>query len=1059
MLHLPALRRPFHALVLLVLVASSARAQIQLTAVRFPADVGGTGPGGLAPPTEVALSQAIVFDFSGVPVLGAAPADGLRIRVSGQNPLFDAVGEPAFGDYQVIGNSVIFRPRLPTMPLPADFGPATDLTALSGLSGMRPATHYQITISLGPTGVSNLVGVAPSVTLPIGFRTRGAAPYFGYTPDPAPRRVGVRPDSTAGLHPNLFSDPAGLFATIPLDKRTPFRVRFDVPLNPTQSNIDQGLRMRILQQPNGNPVDLPLPVTRVLTHNSALAAQITVFPNGILPLGHVVVLELSDQLTSLTGKATGALDHTPTYTEIARYTVATDPQAGLSLDDAVLETFASNVREDTGILQSEGLALAAWDQNDSDVLQASYGLGADGSLGRFLALNVPSTITLDTDFQVLPLASGATPDVLPGTVVTGGVFHFTEFVLPANVTLVARGSHPLVITVTGDARIEGRIDLNGVDGSRDDTFDSGIFPVAGGTAGAGGGRGGDGHPVPKFVGMVDLQGIQTPQFGESGHGPGNVAGGGGGGGQSGCTLPWSGFAAGCGDFFTVGDGSRGSGGGGGSYGPFLPLAPENPAVAVSGRRGGIGIGNHLPVAFDPDQPIPPVPAAYQGLPGNPTNAVARDNPNPTFTAAWHAGLIYDIGTPMAVDASAWALSHRVLFGGSAGPVVFHDADPNNDFIGPGGELSVIQGGQGGGGGGSRSEGLDQMCKPQIFDAGLPFTLLDAKGAGGGGAGGALRMQVLGTLRIQGPMAKIEAMGGDGAGGEQTGASNRGGSSGGGSGGAIVLEAGVALFMNDPTLPATVIDVSGGTGHAATNLSTAPSTGLPGADATVLQVGDGGPGGPGIVQIHAPDPNLIDAARIRARVSLSAFDITTTGLSTMQPLVDMTKTPVTLSKTSTGRSTWIDLGAVTRPFRPKISTPAGLLAGPLFGVPGQAPFFQGTDPITGRVITDASGFIPNAANLDLAVDAPDLGLSDFIPNGPAFFQTVTVRFQGADESMDEPGSPDLLTLTPWVTDIRALNGRQFLRFEVVFDIAAQPGQPLGPTTPKPAVDFLRIPFKF
>ncbi|MFG0317223.1 MAG: hypothetical protein ACF8XB_08125, partial [Planctomycetota bacterium JB042] len=226
---------------------------------------------------------------------------------------------------------------------------------------------------------------------------------------------------------------------------------------------------------------------------------------------------------------------------------------------------------------------------------------------------------------------------------------------------------------------------------------------------------------------------------------------------------------------------------------------------------------------------------------------------------------------------------------------------------------------------------------------------------------------------------------------------------------------------------------------------------------------------GLVQVHVPAgaPDRVDESRIGASIHPSALLVgrwlslgcSSAGRIQVSALVDPAKTPEVVSSVSVGRSVWIDLGAVTSDFRPPVVTSAGPIAGPLFGVPGVGPLFAGTDPLTGLVPTDAAGNVELLATAAIEVDAPDLLKPDFIPNGPTWFQSVAVRFQGADEDAGLPGTPDLSSATAWVTDATLVNGRRFLRWEIRFDMAANAAVPLELTTPRPLVNRLRIPFRF
>jgi hypothetical protein len=1067
---------------------SASAAGIKLNKVLFPGAIDAIA-GSTTPPSEAPLSQAIVFEFSGVPVFKKPIEQGILITVAPENSAGQTVGIRAFGDFEIAGKRVIFTPRLPTGPLPESYSPTADVVNDLSLPGLLPATIYRIDLPIDtPTAIANLKG--SKFALPLSFSTKAAvagpqlvSSLFSNAPQKAPKvktdKIKPKP-GTSGLFPNLFGDPAGLFTAISAKKRPPFRLSFNGPLDPQADNISPTrIRLRAIEDAAGATLDVELASVVVLTSNTPSSAAVTVYPMTSFPLGGTIVLEISDSLRSLSGVSQNDGSVPETFALLAEYEVATGGGEA-PIDDQLIEGFDDLTKRDTSIAISEGQQLAGWDANDSGVLRATFGFGGDGSIGRFAPADEVLTIYLDTDYQTFPLFSGSTPDALPGTVVLGGVFNFSDFWLPPNVTLVPRGSNPLVITCTGECLIEGVIDASGSDGSMDVTFDSAIQPVPGGTAGPGGGKGGAGHPVVVSAGGV-LQFLQTPQFGESGFAPKtaqnpNPSGGGGGGGQSGCTLPWPFLSSVCADFSVLGDGSRGAGGGSGSFKPFFPnigatatggLGPEPSDVLISGRRGGPGIGDHLPVTFDPELPIPGEPLAYAATAGNPTNAVARPNPNPTFAEAYHQGLIYDNPIPsvMNVDASTWAQSKRITLPGEAGPRVFQDADPENDFIGVAGELAEIRGGQGGGGGGSRTEGLTQLCKSVIFDLlDFPFTVLDARGAGGGGGGGAVMIQALGTIEFRGPKAKIHARGGRGGGGEEIGASQRGGAGGAGSGGCIILQTASSVKLNDPSHSTYVLDVSGGSGFDAATLISSSSFGLPGGEPRTLQIGDGAPGGPGLVQIHSPDNASIDFQKIGAEVNLSAYNInggigSNDGTDRVDPLVPMTKTPTPLTSKSTARSTWYDLGLVTAEFRPAILTSAGLLDGPLFGVPGEAPYFQGTNAATGLVQTTAEGNVVSPFDADIEVDAPDLFLADFIPNGPAVFQAVKVEFQGAPDDVSNPGLPDLGNATPWATDARELNGMRHVRWQITFDIATNPLAPPTPSTPRPVVNVLRIPFRF
>lgn len=1056
------------ALVSAVLAAHAEAGGIKLKKIRFPESLDGISgeAGPTAPAGAVPLSQAIVFEFDGKPKMKPGVASALRITAVPADPLALDVPPAALGTFVADGKRIVFRPRLPTAPLPADLeglDPASDLA----LPGLKPATTYRIEVALGtPDSIANLKGVASGLALPIEFTTVAFDPQapdaaFGAAPAPklVPKATQPAPGTT-GIDPNLFSDPAGLFSALSTAKHLPFVLHFKAPLDPSADNLSAAnFVLRSVKAADGAPLALSLPCEPVLVGNAADGAEVQVFPLGPLPFGHTLELGIAGTLRSLSG-ATGA----PQI--VGQYGVAKDPQPGAPIADALREEFADAAHQDAAGPAAESKSVAAWDVGGSGGLRATFGFGGDGSLGAFDPPAVLQTIWLDTDAQPMPLYSGATPGAEVGTV-TGGVFHFTTFHLPPQVTLRTRGSHPLVITCLGDCVIEGLIDVSGEAGTDDVTFDSAIHGVPGGAGGPGGGRGGMSHPVLQAADGQFKHLVPSP-FGESGFGPGDVPGGGGGGGQNGCTLPWTPFAVdpSCSNSAATGDGSRGGGGGGGSFNVFFPAPPanpsdlaEDPSVAVSGRRGAIGIGNHVALLFDAAEPFPAVPAVYEGEP----NAVAKANPGPTFAEAYAQGMIYD-KAPYFTTTTPWATSERVLLGGAPGPAAFVDGDPANDFIGAAGEVKELRGGQGGGGGGSRMEGLDAACKPLLFDQlGLPIGILDARGGSGGGGGGALRIRSLTRIVMQGNTAQIRARGGVAGAGEEIGVSDRGGSGGGGSGGCVVLEAGQAVDLGLAT-SFKVIDVSPGCTPDAAQLYTIANAGTPGAEVRVLQVGDGGPGGPGLIVVNAPSVTLLDPAQYAAEVNVSVLNIgcgigISDGLEPVTVMKVIEEIPRALSSASYGRSTWYDLGVATVQFRPPVPTSAGPIEGPIFGVPGEGPFFHGTDASTGLVLTDAAGNVLTPFANDFEVHVIDTAQSNFIPQGPQWFEQVAIRFQGADASAGDPGLPDLATATAWVTDPTLCNGKRFVRFEVVFDIATDPAVVATPATPRPQLNFLQLPYKY
>jgi len=138
------------------------------------------------------------------------------------------------------------------------------------------------------------------------------------------------------------------------------------------------------------------------------------------------------------------------------------------------------------------------------------GLGRLGSFDPALGREVaPSIFEFDTTGHVFPPEAtlfGRTETV------TDGVFEFTDFVLPAGVTVRFVGERPAVLRVRGEVRIDGTLDVRGGDvptgfDGRSPTPPLGSPPIStpgqpGGDGGPGGGQGGSGADACEGLGTA-----------------------------------------------------------------------------------------------------------------------------------------------------------------------------------------------------------------------------------------------------------------------------------------------------------------------------------------------------------------------------------------------------------------------------------------------------------------------------------------------------------------------------------------------------------------------------
>lgn len=651
---------------------------------------------------------------------------------------------------------------------------------------------------------------------------------------------------------------------------------------------------------------LDLDVAVEVLSNGDEGAVVQLDPVGILPIDARIDVMARNTLAATDGtsasnqdpeaplSAMGAQRLLSVFTSAPLNTVGpcSVPDPEQRVNDALDETFDDASLEDTS---PTGLSpLADWAGSISTggtpgKLRASVGVDEETFLGDFLpqalanfdptqAFRHPTSnnpnpsaganfnyVFLNTDAQAFPLPNGETPGVTQALTIFGGHFTFRDFIIPEGVWVIVKGSNPLRITATGRVEIAGMLDLSGADGFDDDTFDSGVIPVPGGSGGPGAGRGGDGQPtiIPANAPTSHctgafFAGYATPETGERGWGPVITGTGqvifdkiGGHGGIS--TLGYEPDDNGFPDVKNGGNNTeyhRPPGGGGGTF-------------YQRGIAAHTGSGTYR------------VQSEGGAFTQCPTNNKINDALYGTEELQFCCGqtpkplqCVYMQGTPENPV--------RIQPGGAGGNLVFTDGDPGNDYFGGEGELQVLIGGQGGGAGGSRIDSLKHTvwsgnpfgappvppnipCYPQLFIGFYTSPAnFDAKGGAGGGGGGSVLIRSFGDILLT-RTGHIDATGGNGGGGEIVGNSNYSGAGGGGSGGAVILQAAgeivldadsqhIAAGYQDITgAHGASIEVSGGFGYDARTLG---NDIVQQADPSYeFTRSDGGQGGFGLIQLQ------------------------------------------------------------------------------------------------------------------------------------------------------------------------------------------------------------------
>ncbi|MFO0983799.1 MAG: Ig-like domain-containing protein [Planctomycetota bacterium] len=510
--------------------AGASGPRVSLIDVAFPDPADQSDGGDWRPPNNASLIQRIELRFSDRVDAEDVTSSGIDLRDAETRAQVAA-------DYEVDGATVVVHPSLPIRPIANLGGDHWDL----GGAALAPHTIYELTVPLATAGaMPTLASIAPDLfarydfeaptpngkigrnfaagtragTFSVRWRTTANPNRFltGYEPS-VPSLVLVAPlDGSEQLSPKLFTDPERRFPEF-----SPYRLVFDRPLDPAADNVgDDTFELIGLADEHGDPPAYArLGVyARILT-NRYDRCEVEVVPSGVLPFGHRLGLRVARSLRQISGGAAAGGAEI-----VSEFTIAGAGEQA-PLHDVMRETFADTTRQETSRTELEGRTPADWNRNDSHHLQSAFGFQGGGELGPFLPLAPRSgtrTMVLDTNQQGFPLLDGSTPGAPAGLTVYGGVFNFTDVVVPAGVRITAVGRNPLVMTATGSVSIAGVIDVGGRAGTSDNTYNSAIFPIGGGVGGPAGGRGGESHPTI-VEGPFTYMNFLPPRVAQAGEGP------------------------------------------------------------------------------------------------------------------------------------------------------------------------------------------------------------------------------------------------------------------------------------------------------------------------------------------------------------------------------------------------------------------------------------------------------------------------------------------------------------------------------------------------------------
>lgn len=437
-------------------------------------------------PIKLTFSLAVDFDTVNLNTINIQ-------RVNGQ----PAVGE--FTSDPIDPRSVIFQPVCPTQEDFGDAGfkpggvsyqinvpsTSTSATTVRSTNGKGVTQGLTLTFSTPTSTVLSelfldpLPGPARPVVSPgTGTMLRTGSSAGGTTP--LETFFEIQPDGTGALpggflvSNNFYSDPGS---------QVSMHVRFDQPVSPRSENISS--ERILLQFFDANNIWRELITDLVLEANCAgTGASVRISPVGLLPQGRPMRLVVTPEFEDLVGdRNTTPLDKFALMTADA----ALDGGSSAETADEVLERFLTNDFEDSGAALSA--PSANWGPNGLEAAFAFDGTG--GPSGQFdLHIAPNSTVVFDTTSTLFFGGDGGVPQY--SQLAVNGRLDVRDLLIPASSTLRIQGPNPALILASRNVTIHGRLSCDGGSAAPVFTLNTPNQPESGGAGVAGGGKGGTG---------------------------------------------------------------------------------------------------------------------------------------------------------------------------------------------------------------------------------------------------------------------------------------------------------------------------------------------------------------------------------------------------------------------------------------------------------------------------------------------------------------------------------------------------------------------------------------
>ncbi len=422
--------------------------------------------------STVNLNTINIQQASGLPAIGDFSADPNDARVVIFQPVCPTQDD--FGDAGFRPGGFSYRIDIPTSANGATTVRSAGNKALSSsfpVSFVTPATTTPSDLFLdprpGPASPVVLPGVGTSI---VAGGAAGTESYFDFDGS----GNGVLPIGTL-VPNNFYSDPG---------QQVYVNLRLNQPVSPKAANISTDrLKLQFL---NPTSVWQDVNVDLELVENCAgTGATVRMTPVGILPQGSQLRVVITPQFEDLVGERnTTALDRFALMTTATAVDGAQNPA---ETADEFLEDYLTKQFEDT----TAALAAprAVW---SSGGLTAAFDFdGTGGPGGQFDLFIAPNQdVVFDTTSTLFFGGPGGLPQF--SQLAVNGRLDVRDLFIPATSSLRISGPNTAIIYATGDVTVNGRLSVDGGNAKSVFTLNTPTQPETGAAGNGGGGAGGTG---------------------------------------------------------------------------------------------------------------------------------------------------------------------------------------------------------------------------------------------------------------------------------------------------------------------------------------------------------------------------------------------------------------------------------------------------------------------------------------------------------------------------------------------------------------------------------------